>query len=277
VSGDGRTVLHEATKSGSYTTVKAYDPVTTTDEEVAVTSAEVSPPTGHSWVAGLSATGGRVLLASFAALAPGAPGPSNLGWFLRDRDAGTTTLVPAPSDALTIELTRDGNAVVWTSYVAPSQALPYGASVITRYRLSDGATTARQLDGLYPMFTIDGDGSLAVYRVVENGGYNLYRLDIDTGVTTPIGGAGVGIDGIAQPNAAGTTITLWSRSRLRTIDLDGNVLDVIDRAWNGRAPDSGSSPPVMSADGRTVAFASEATNLFATPSSGYFVYVHTRA
>jgi hypothetical protein len=277
VSGDGRTVLHEATKSGSYTTVKAYDPVTTTDEEVAVTSAEVSPPTGNSWVAGLSATGGRVLLASFAALAPGAPGPSNLGWFLRDRDAGTTTLVPAPSDALTVELTRDGNAVVWTSYVAPSQALPYGASVITRYRLSDGATTARQLDGLYPMFTIDGDGSLAVYRVVENGGYNLYRLDIDTGVTTPIGGAGVGIDGIAQPNAAGTTITLWSRSRLRTIDLDGNVLDVIDRAWNGRAPDSGSSPPVMSADGRTVAFASEATNLFATPSSGYFVYVHTRA
>ena len=75
----------------------------------------------------------------------------------------------------------------------------------------------------------------------------------------------------------GPRLTAPALDGLRTIDLDGNVLDVIDRAWNGRAPDSGSSPPVMSADGRTVAFASEATNLFATPSSGYFVYVHTRA
>jgi hypothetical protein len=270
VSGNGRTVLHETAKSGFYTGVSAYDPVTATEEEVAVTSDEVSPATGNSWVVGMSTDGRRVLLASFAALTPDAPGPAALGYFLRNRDAGTTTLVPVPADAYSVGLTDDGSSVVWVTNVAPSQTRPYGYALVTRYRLGDHTSLTRELDTLYPMITYDGDASLVLYRVMENAGYTLYRLDMATGVSTPV----TPVDGTALPNSAGTTITFWSDRRIRVIDLDGNVLDVVDRAWNGRAPNNGSSPPVVSSDGSKIVFASEATNILQAATSGYHLYLH---
>lgn len=66
------------------------------------------------------------------------------------------------------------------------------------------------------------------------------------------------------------------RGRLRTTDIDGNVIDVIDRAWNGRAPNNASSRPVLSSDGTLVAFASEATNILNPATSGYQVFLHRR-
>ena len=272
VSGDGRTVVHETSKLFGYTGVSAYDPITATEEDVAVTSDEVSPATGNSWVVGLSTNGRRVLLASFAALTPDAPGPSSLGYFVRDRTAGTTSLVPVPAGAYSVGLTGDGSSVMWVTNVAPSQTRPYGYALVTRYRLSDHTSLSRELDTLYPMITYDGDASLVLYRVMENAGYNLYRLDMATGTSTLI----TSVDGAALPNSAGTTITLWSNSRIKVIDLDGNVLDVVDRAWNGRAPNNASSPPVVSSDGTVIAFASEATNILRPATTGYHVYVHTR-
>jgi hypothetical protein len=271
VSGDGRTVLHETAKTDGYTGVAAYDPVTTIEEDIAVTSDEVSPPIGNTWVIGLSTDGRRVLLASFAALANGAPGPTALGYFLRDRDAGTTTLLLVPADAYSVGLTADGTALVWVQNVAPSQAQPYGAARITRHLLAGATGITREVPTLYPMVTYDGDASLVLYRVMENAGYNLYRLDMATGVSARV----TTVDGAAFPNSAGTTITFWSNSRVYTTDLDGNVLDVVDRAWNGRAPNNGSSAPVVSSDGTRVVFASEATNILQTATTGYHLYLHT--
>ncbi|MBU6317557.1 MAG: hypothetical protein KGR47_13675, partial [Acidobacteria bacterium] len=139
ISGNGSTVVHETQPSVSYTGISAYDPVTTTEEPISVTSDEVWPGNGNSWVSGLSTNGRRVLLSSFATLAPGAPGPSALGYFLRDRDTGTTTLVPVPPDAYAVGLSADGTAAVWVQNVLPTMGLPYGAARITRYVLSGGA------------------------------------------------------------------------------------------------------------------------------------------
>ncbi|MEY4173610.1 MAG: hypothetical protein RI900_775, partial [Actinomycetota bacterium] len=272
VSGDGRTVVHETARPGGYTGVSAYDPITTAEEDIAVTTAEVSPATGNSWVTGLSTDGRTVLLASFAALTPDAPGPAALGYFVRDRDAGTTTLVSVPSDAYSVGLTADGSAVMWVQNVAPSQAKPYGAARITRLLLASATSTTREVDTLYPMITYDGDASLVLYRVMENAAYTLYRLDMATGVSAVVSV----LDGTALPNSAGTTITFWSNSRIRVTDLDGNVLDVVDRAWNGRAPNNASSAPVVSSDGTLIAFASEATNILPSATSGYHVYLHAR-
>lgn len=277
VSGDGRTVVHETQPTGGYTGVSAYDPVTTNAEAVSVTSDEVAPSDGNSWVEGLSINGRRVLLGSTATLVPGSAGSPSLHHFLRDRDAGTTTLIPVPSDSYSIGLTGDGSAVVWVTNVAPSQAQPYGAARITRYLLSNGSSLTREVPTTFPYITYDGDASLMIYRLSEAAGYQLYRLDMATGASARIVGFGDTFDGAVQPNAAGTTFTVWSRGRLRTTDLDGNVIDVIDRAWNGRAPNNASSPPVMSSDGRLVAFASEATNILNPGLTGYHVYLHTRS
>jgi len=276
VSGDGRTVVHETQPSGFYTSVSAYDPVTTAEEPIAVTSGEVWPGDGNSWVTGLSTNGHRVLLSSFATLAPGAPGPGALGYFLRDRDAGTTTLLPVPPDAYAVGLSADGTAVVWVQNVAPSMGLPYGAARITRYLLAGGTSTTHEVNTLYPYVTYDGDASLVTYRLMADAGYRLYRLDMATGVSTPIDGLGTAFDGTVQPNSAGTTLTVWSRGRVRTTDLDGNVIDVVDRAWNGRAPNNASSPPVVSSDGTLIAFASEATNILNPATSGYRIFLHHR-
>ena len=276
VSGDGRTVVHETQPSVSYTAISAYDPVTTVEEPISVTSDEVWPGDGNSWVAGLSTNGRRVLLASTATLVPGTPDPCAVCYFLRDRDTGTTTLVPVPADAYSVGLTADGSAVVWAWNVSPSQAQPYGAARITRHLLSTGTSTEFEVEWPFPMITYDGDASMVVYRMMVDGGYRLYRLDMATGASTAIAGLGDGFDGNVQPNAAGTTLTVWSRGRLRTTDLDGNVIDVIDRAWNGRAPNNASSPPVLSSDGTLVAFASEATNILNPATSGYQVFLHRR-
>lgn len=277
VSSDGRTVVHETQPSGYYTGVGAYDPVTTTEEPISVTSDEVWPGNGNSWVSGVSANGRRVLLSSFATLAPGAPGPSALGYFLRDRDAGTTSLVPVPADAYSVGLSADGTAAVWVQNVSPTMSLPYGAARITRYLLAGGTSSTHQVDTLYPFITYDGDASMVVYRLTEGTGYRLYRLDMANGTSTSIEGLGAGFDGVVQPNSAGTTLTVWSRSRVRTTDLDGNVIDVVDRAWNGRAPNNASSPPVVSSDGTLIAFASEATNILNPATTGYRVFLHRRS
>ena len=109
---------------------------------------------------------------------------------------------------------------MWATMVAPSQARPYGYARVTRYRLGDHTSLSRDVDTLYPMITYDGDASLVLYRVMENAGYTLYRLDMATGVSAPV----TRIDGTALPNSAGTTITLWSDRRIRVIYLDGNEI-----------------------------------------------------
>jgi Tol biopolymer transport system component len=270
---------------------------------------------GYSEVYSISAKGRYVAFTSYASnLLPGDLGPGG-DVFVRDRKEGTTELVSPGIDgewpngtSFEPSLSANGRYVAFTSSASnlvPVDTGLYDLFVYDRKRQTTELITANSAGepiGLYPFYcAISGNGR---YVAFADEGSNLVPGDTNdkpdvfvhdrkTGTTerVSVSSSGAEGDGFAvKPEIThnGRFVTFFSSStNLVPDDTNGtNDVFVHDRKTGetelvsvnsaGEQGNGGSYLPSISADGRFVAFGSDATNLAAVGDIGVRVFVHDR-
>ncbi len=203
-----------------------------------------------------SADGGFVAFTSLAVLAP-TPGGSGTHIFLRDAQTNTTTLVSrntagtagngASSEAA---ISANGQFVAFTSLAPNLAAIPGGSGSQIFLRDTSGNTTT--------LVSRDTVGSAG------NGASSQPTISATSGQF-------VAFTSLA-PNLA--AIPGGSGSQIFLRDTSGNTTTLVSRDTVGSAGNGASSQSTISADGRYVAFTSDATNLAAIPGgSGSQIFV----
>ena len=206
------------------------------------TLARVSDGDGYSEAPALSGDGRYV---AFTSTATNLVAGDTNGWkdvFVRDVVAGTTSLVSVASDgtqsnheAQQPSISDDGNVVVFHGFMSNLTTDTNGTYDVFAHDRSTGKTTmvsvsssGEQSTGSSVYGSVSADGR---YVAFASGGVNLAGGDVN--------GA---IDVFVRDLTTGETTLVSARS-------------------DGGATDRGSLDPLVSADGRLVAFSSEATNL----------------
>lgn len=138
-------------------------------------------------------------------------------------------------------------------------------------------------DGGYVTFTSDSDNLVESDR---NGFGDVFIHNMKTGEThmisvTPDGTAGSDLSFWSSVSSDGRYVTFMSQSTnlvasdtndawdIFVRDQTSGVTSIISNAYDGHQANSQSSYPVISADGRYVAFASDATNIVQGDTNGY--------
>ena len=256
ISGNGQYVVFDSTAtnlpggSGSYYLTYLRD-VRTGKTSLMAKDNQGQPATGAAVLGGISADGDVVTFEGSGQGLPGAD-PNNTEVWIRDVPAGLTRLVsranngnPANGgDSVQPTLSANGRFVVFDSEASnlPAGGIPriyvrdmdQGKTILVS-RTTDGKPTFGFLCGQ----SISADGSRVVWRSIDpklpgaNGFDHIYMRDLDTGKTT-----------------------------------------LIDRRSNGAVGTGGDADcPSISANGRFVAFKSDATNLpgVTAPNSQQFL------
>jgi Tol biopolymer transport system component len=189
---------------------------------------------------------------AFASDADNLGGPQLTGTsdvFLRDVDAGTTTLVSRgtlPADALSYEpsVSGDGTRVAFTSEASNlSDDDGDMADVFVRDLRANSTTLVSRPDGA----TSRGPNAISNHPAISaDGRYVAFVSDAS---------------GLAPGAVSGVTNVF-----LRDLALGTTTL--VSRAPDGSGGDGSSSAPSISADGRYVAFLSEASNMSAEDRNG---------
>jgi Tol biopolymer transport system component len=190
----------------------------------------------------ISADGCRIVFESDASNLT-APLNGQYGLVMRDRCAGTTTLVDAhvfgsPADSAPA-ISADGNIVAWVSYAAINPADTNNFADVYAKNLSTGVVTrvsAASDGGFGP--SVSGDGHYVAY---------LSRNPLTSADTNQAN------DIFVRDMVGGGTV-------LASTDNAGDVANA------GR--EAGSNSPSISSDGRYVAFLSDASNLVAGDTNG---------
>ena len=265
ISADGRWVTFASSAStlvsgdtNSTEDVFVYDRVTRSTERVSLGSAG-EQGNGDSYGPAISADGRYVAFTSSASnLAPG-DGNDQLDIFVRDRVARTTVLVSTG---------------------------PHGA-------LGDGPSVAPSISGDGRLVAFESDAA----NLVEgdtNGTGDVFLHDVVTGITrrlsveghgtqteSPSFGAAISADGrsVAFESFSARLVPDDTNGALDVFvaDVPAGTLSRVSLSSGGGQADDRSYSPSISADGRTVAFASFATNLVPGDSNGLLdVFVHRR-
>ena len=282
----------------------------------------------------MSANGRFVAFVSQATnlLAPGAAVPAGQQIYVRDRQTGLTSLVsvdnfgvPNPGNGVSSapSISADGRYVAFvsqaTNLLAPGAAVPAGQQIYVRDRQTgltslvsvdnfgvpnpgNGVSSAPSIsaDGRYVAFVSQATNLLAPGAAVP-AGQQIYVRDRQTGLTSL-----VSVDNFGVPNPGNGV------SSAPSISADGRYVAFVSQATNLLAPGAAvpagqqiyvrdrqtgltslvsvdnfgvpnpgngvSSAPSISADGRYVAFVSQATNLLAPGAAvaGQQIYIRDR-
>jgi Tol biopolymer transport system component len=230
-----------------------------TTERVSVSSSEAQATGGGggSFDPGISYDGSRVVFDSNeTSLWPGTS-PLIRHVYMRDRTAGTTTLLSMATDGL------------------PADTIP---SPLTDAASQDPSISS---DGQWVVFhsqspdLVNGDGDN-----VED----LFRVPATGGTVTRIAtnvGEGMGEGANVQVSSTGRYVTYSSASsgtrQVYRYDADTATSTVFSVSTAGANGNNASQDAVISDDGKAVAFLSQATNLAGTVTGGTNVYVRTVA
>ncbi|MFN8021331.1 MAG: hypothetical protein U0Q03_07370 [Acidimicrobiales bacterium] len=274
ISGNGRFVAFNSAASNlvagdtnNSMDVFVRDLQTQQTERVSVSSSEAQATGGGggSFDPGISFDGSRVVFDSneTSLWAPNPPSPLIRHVYMRDRNAGTTTLLTMATDGL------------------PSDTIPSG--------LTDAASQDPSIssDGQWVVFhsqspdLVNGDGD-----AVED----LFRVPATGGTITRIAtnvGEGMGEGANVQVSSTGRYVAYSSAaSGVRQVyryDATNASTTVFSVSTGGATGNDDSQDAVISDDGKAVAFISHATNLAGTITGVYNdpkvgnVYVHTVA
>ena len=248
ISADGRFVAFQSAAANLVPSdtnldsdVFVHDRQTGETERVSV-AADEAQAAGGSYEPALSADGRFVAFASTADNLTGDDDNPGIDIFVRDRQGGQTQLVSLSSaerqsfgDAQRPALSADGRYVAFSSWAA----------------------------GLVP----DDDNEVE----------DVFVRDRQAGTTTRVSVRSNGAEASAESyepslSADGRYVAFWSYdgglaapdgpwSAVYVHDRQTGATTLISRAADGGEPDSGSTRPRLSADGRTVVFESEASNL----------------
>ncbi|MFN8016844.1 MAG: DUF4214 domain-containing protein [Acidimicrobiales bacterium] len=226
---------------------------TTTRVSVADDEAEID---GNAYVCGLSRNGRYV---SFLAVGGDLPDPTELQVYLRDRRAGTTTLVSANTSG-DPAAASNGSSGIYEQYACP---------------VSD--------DGRYVAFQSDAEN---LAGGDDNGlGADIYRRDLQTASTLRVSTSTAGLagtDGSLDPAMSGDgDVVAFDSTAPNLVANDNNgVSDVfvhtvstgttqrVSVTAGGQQLAKASTEPAITQDGDKVAFTSAATNLVAGDANG---------
>ncbi len=266
ISGNGRFVAFNSAATNLVTgdtnnsmDVFVRDLQLQTTERVSVSSSEAQATGGGggSFDPGISYDGSRVVFDSNeTSLWPGTS-PLIRHVYMRDRTAGTTTLLSMATDGL------------------PADTIP---SPLTDAASQDPSISS---DGQWVVFhsqspdLVNGDGDN-----VED----LFRVPATGGTVTRIAtnvGEGMGEGANVQVSSTGRYVTYSSASsgtrQVYRYDADTATSTVFSVSTAGANGNNASQDAVISDDGKAVAFLSQATNLAGTVTGGTNVYVRTVA
>ena len=237
---------------------------------------------------------------------PPAPGTSEV--YVRDRISGALERVSGPGGdgvadgvvgSFTPAVSYGGNLVAFVSQSPDlvtgdtnrtADVFLHDRSVGTTGRVSLGRT-GEQPDGPSSEPAISADGRFVVFASEAtnlvlgdaNGASDIFVRDTRDGLTTRVPAPATGLAGAAcQPalSGDGTTVAFVVLQGASRCDEEAAMSDVylfrrdatstllVSVAPGGEAADGPSWDPALSSDGRTVAFASDATNLVADDTNG---------
>ena len=193
----------------------------------------------------VSADGRYVVFASGASDLVDGDTNGKIDVFLRDRTAGTTTRISlaadgteSDADATSPLISPDGAYVLFQSAATTLSALDENAAAqIYLYNVASGALSIVSLRNNQP--TITGNGASAAASISDDGRYVVFESAATNLIATDTNGV---VDCFLRDLTASTTERI-------SVASDGTVA-------NGRCAN-----PMISGEGRYVAFASEASNL----------------
>jgi hypothetical protein len=259
-----------------------------------------NPGNGRSFSHSISANGKFVaFLSSATNLVPGDTN-NRTDIFLRDLSTNTTTCISFDSAgnlgnsfSNSPSISADGRFVAFASNatnLVPGQDTKFNGTNIFLRDLSTNTTTRISADlsdnpggGNFP--SISADGRFVVFQSFTNlgpGGINkqgdIFRRDLSTNTTTLIsadssGNPGNGNSSFPSISADGRFVAFWSLATnlvpgdtnnstdIFLRDLSTNTTTLISADSSGNPGNNNSDLPSISADGRFVAFDSDATNL----------------
>jgi Tol biopolymer transport system component len=242
-----------------------------------------SDPRGTSWQT-LSADGAIAMFVSMSSkLVPGDTNRTgtNTGTdvFIRDIPAQSTRRIMGAGgaqpngDATYAAMTRDARYVFFVSTATNLVANDPNGTVpsVFRHDVQTGETII--LSGVIPYyFHISGDGRFMTYR----SGTTDYLHDLTTGVRTEfITNTAIGESALNQDGSIiafeGILVPGFSFNGFKQIyvrDRTRGTSELISKRADGQGANGTSSVPVISADGRYVAFQSAASNLVPNDTNG---------
>jgi Tol biopolymer transport system component len=257
---------------------------------------------GESGVVDVSADGNLIAFSSGATnVVPEDANGDNTDIYVRDVQAGTTTLVSVASDgtqpsvgSFEPAITPDGRSIVFTS---PSHDLdPTGRGGVFVHDLSTGDTTIMSVDGTGVPMTTDAAG----FAISDDARYLVFGAFTDdpyvsTGlfVHDSLAGSTVRVDvgpGDVEANAQSFSPAISADGRYVAFasyatNLDPNATEpfveqvylhdmttdetsLISASTGGAEGDAGSAQPTFSTDGHLIAFSSLASNLVPDDTNG---------
>lgn len=279
-------------------------------------SPDGAPGNNTSQGASMSGDGRYVVFHSYATNI--VEGSRGLSVYLRDRETGEVTdLVPDASGSQhSPTISEDGRYVTFLAYgsnLDPTVAMTESLTLAYRLDRHTGVfrLASRSVDGGVPDASVQNlsmtpDGSMIAFSSRAgnliaggtNGELHAYATRIDTGETFLASQSSDKVQGNAHAfypavSANGRYVVFWGKSN-NLVAEDSNAQDdiflhdiqtgrteIASLAWNGAQSNNDSVRPVISADGRYVAFSSYATNLTPVQDTAnrfpYDVYVRDRA
>ena len=260
-----------------------------------------------------SANGRFVAFTSSATLAP-TPGGSGTQIFVHDRQTGQPRLISindvgGAGDGASTQsaISADGRYVVFTSVASNLAPIPGASSaqIFLRDTQTNTTTLVSQSagnagNGASSQPTISADGRYVAFTslattlaaVPGGSGAQIFLRDTQANTTTLVsqsaGNAGNGASSQPTISADGRFVAFTSAAiNLASItggqiflrDTIGSATTLVSRDTTGNAGNGASSTPSISADGRYVAFVSQATNLLAPDPvvlGGRQIYIHDR-
>jgi Tol biopolymer transport system component len=285
-------------------------------ERVSVVGSELAPIGNSRWHV-VSGDGRFVaFVAGSPDVVPGGPFLPRPNVYVRDRAAGTTELISLPVPGLIGEavdtkpaMTPDGHFV---AFVANDGEPNSKGDVFVRDRVtgttelvnvtssgiqpgSAGETPAISADGRYVAF-----GSLGPYVAADANdlGYDVYVRDRWNGTTELVSVGPLGTVSNAFHGGGGTAISMSADGRRIAFgsnasnlvagdtngqhdvfvrDLDARTTVRVSVGTNGQEANGFSQFPMISADGRLVAFTSNAANIDGDTNGVFDVFVHNLA
>lgn len=310
-SADGRLVAHD---TNNLIDIFVFDRETKNIERVSVNDAGAEA-NGSSYLPSISADGRFVTFQSRATnlVAGDTNGVSDV--FLRDREANKTIRLSVNSDGTegnapssAPRISADGRYIVFQSDADNlASADRNGLTDVFIHDRMTGLTdrlsmreVRQDANGRSIAPAVSGDGRYVVFSSQAadltaedgNGFADIFRYDRDSGEMTRISASGTGQQGNGSSLAPvvsgdGQIVSFYSYAANLVPDDDNGVADVF--VWNaktgatvraslGAAAEEADAPsfaPVINADGRYVAFSSDASNLDSDGSNGRSdVYVY---
>ncbi|MCF4165232.1 hypothetical protein L2U69_06215 [Zavarzinia compransoris] len=282
----------------------------TPDLDVASTASDGTAASGNSSAPSVSADGRYVAFRSTAGNLVAGDTNGTYDIFVKDLDTGTTSRVSTDSggteaNSLSFDtsISADGRYIAFSSYASNLVAGDTnGQSDVFVKDLDTGATTRVSTDsggaegnGQAAAPEISADGRYVAFRSTAsnlvagdtNAHFDIFVKDLDTGATTRVstdsGGAEANDDSYASTISADGRYVVFESTASNLVagatngnrqvfvkDLDTGTTTLVSGDGGGTEGNGDSFAPSVSADGRHVAFYSNASNLVADDTNGQY-------